>query len=91
MMASQQGKTMFSFSICLLGEADCITGDLLFRSGVGRWDFPGGDLPTLIASLARLAAECPAEAALYPGHGESTTMSRELAANPYLLQWLGKE
>ncbi len=75
-------------SICLLGEGICVTGDLLFRDGVGRWDFPDGDREALIQSLRRLAKECPDGTALYPGHGPSTTMGREKRGNPYLLEWL---
>lgn len=73
--------------ICLLGEADCITGDLLFMDGVGRWDFPGGSRERLIESIARLSQLCPDAMRLHPGHGPSTTMGHERAENPYLLEW----
>ncbi len=75
-------------SICLLGDGVCFTGDLLFRDGVGRWDLPGGDPKALRESLARLVNECGDATTLYPGHGEPTTMGRERAENPYLLEWL---
>ena len=75
-------------SICLLGEGICLTGDLLFRDGVGRWDFQNGDRDTLIESLRKLARECPDDTVLYPGHGPSTTMGRERRDKPYLLEWL---
>jgi glyoxylase-like metal-dependent hydrolase (beta-lactamase superfamily II) len=74
--------------MCLLGEGICLTGDLLFRNGVGRWDLPEGDGDQLAASLRKLAARCPDTARLYPGHGPATTMGRERRENPYLLEWL---
>jgi hydroxyacylglutathione hydrolase len=74
--------------ICLVGEGCCFAGDLLFRDGVGRWDLPGGDEDTLIASIRRLAAECDDETHVYPGHGPATTMRRERRSNPFLRQWL---
>jgi glyoxylase-like metal-dependent hydrolase (beta-lactamase superfamily II) len=76
--------------VCLLSEGFCVTGDLLFRDGVGRWDFPGGNQKTLIESLRLLKRLCPSQATLYPGHGPSTTLERELRENPYLLEWLAE-
>ena len=60
------------------------SGDLLFRGSVGRVDFPGGDWPTLLASIARLLERFGLEATVYPGHGEPTTLGRELEQNPFL-------
>ncbi|MFP4380608.1 MAG: MBL fold metallo-hydrolase [Candidatus Sumerlaeia bacterium] len=74
--------------ICLLGDDFCITGDLLFRDGVGRWDFPGGNQKTLIQSLKKLRERCCPEVTVYPGHGPATTLKRELEENPYLVEWL---
>jgi glyoxylase-like metal-dependent hydrolase (beta-lactamase superfamily II) len=74
--------------ICLLGEKECFTGDVLFCDAVGRWDFPGGDEAQLAESIRRLAGACGDEIILYPGHGATTTMGRERRHNPYLLQWL---
>jgi glyoxylase-like metal-dependent hydrolase (beta-lactamase superfamily II) len=74
--------------MCLLGDGICLTGDLLFRDGVGRWDFPEGDEGQLVASLRKLAARCPDTTRIYPGHGPATTLGRERRQNPYLLEWL---
>ena len=60
------------------------SGDLLFRDSVGRVDFPGGDWSTLLASIARLLERFGLEATVYPGHGEPTTLGRELERNPFL-------
>jgi glyoxylase-like metal-dependent hydrolase (beta-lactamase superfamily II) len=59
-------------------------GDLLFRRSVGRTDFPGGNFPQLLASVARLVRSYPAETEVFPGHMESTTLGEELAHNPFL-------
>lgn len=74
--------------VCLVGsgsaEGVVFSGDTLFAGSRGRTDLPGGDTATIMDSLARLKREVPPEAAVYPGHGLSTTMARELAVNPYL-------
>ncbi len=69
--------------ICLYGHGILISGDTLFKSSVGRWDFPGSDEQALLKSLKRLT-ELPLETKVYPGHGFSTTVARELELNPFL-------
>ncbi len=49
------------------GEA--LVGDLVFAQGIGRTDFPGSDPAAMMTSLARIFAEIPGEARIYPGHG----------------------
>jgi len=65
-------------------DGNLFSGDVLFAGSVGRTDLPGGDWPTLIASIGSLLAELPAEAAVHPGHGPSTTLGSERATNPFL-------
>ncbi|HWF55340.1 MAG TPA: MBL fold metallo-hydrolase [Solirubrobacteraceae bacterium] len=60
------------------------SGDVLFQGSVGRVDLPGGDWPTLLASIESLMNEFPDETTVYPGHMGLTTLGRERAANPYL-------
>ena len=59
-------------------------GDTLFPGSHGRTDLAGGDERTILASLARMAAEIAPETTLLCGHGPATTMARELACNPFL-------
>jgi len=60
------------------------SGDTLFAGGVGRTDFPGGDWQQLLASIReRLFALAP-DTAVYPGHGEATTVGEERRTNPFL-------
>ena len=53
------------------------SGDTLFAGGIGRTDLAGGDSQKMSASLARLFA-MPKTTAVYPGHGESTTIGIEI-------------
>jgi hydroxyacylglutathione hydrolase len=66
-------------------DADAIfSGDVLFQGSVGRVDLPGGDWPTLLASIETLMDSFSPEAAVYPGHMGITTLARERATNPFL-------
>lgn len=68
--------------ICLLGEGHLLSGDTLFAGSIGRTDFPGGDMLTMRASIARLAG-LPDETRVHPGHGPETTIGRERRVNPF--------
>jgi hydroxyacylglutathione hydrolase len=59
------------------------SGDVLFQGSCGRVDLPGGDGPTLMRSLRRMAGLPPATR-VYCGHGPDTTIGDELRHNPYL-------
>jgi hydroxyacylglutathione hydrolase len=65
-------------SVCLYdSEVGVVfTGDTLYRHGVGRTNFPGGNAAQLAKSLQRLA-ELPNHTRVYPGHGLSTTIGEE--------------
>lgn len=65
-------------------EGVAFVGDTLFPGSHGRTDLKGGDEATIMASLARMAAEIAPETTLLCGHGPATTMVRELAVNPFL-------
>ena len=66
------------------GEQALFSGDVLFRSSVGRTDLPGGDAPTLMRSIATLLERFDDEARVYPGHMGVTTLGAERATNPFL-------
>jgi hydroxyacylglutathione hydrolase len=66
------------------GEDALFSGDVLFQGSVGRVDLPGGDGPTLIASIGNLLDTFPDEAVVYPGHMGTTTLGDERASNPFL-------
>ncbi|HZO35165.1 MAG TPA: MBL fold metallo-hydrolase [Gaiellaceae bacterium] len=67
----------------LVGD-QLFSGDLLFAGSVGRVDLEGGDWDTLLDSVRALADRLPPETVLYPGHGPTTTLGRELQSNPFL-------
>ena len=60
------------------------SGDVLFQGSVGRVDLPGGDWPTLLASIDALLTRYGPDTAVYPGHMGITTLGRERASNPFL-------
>jgi hydroxyacylglutathione hydrolase len=60
------------------------SGDVLFQGSVGRVDLPGGDWPTLLASIESLMGSLPQETTVYPGHMGLTTLGDERATNPFL-------
>lgn len=61
-------------------------GDTLFAGSIGRTDLPGGDLPTMMNSLRTKLLTLDDDTVVLPGHGPSTTIGRERATNPFLLE-----
>ena len=59
-------------------------GDVLFASGIGRTDLPGGDYETLLASITEKLMVLPDETVVCSGHGPVTTIGQERASNPWL-------
>lgn len=60
------------------------TGDTLFQGSVGRTDFPGGSMTTLITSIRRELFTLPDAVHVLPGHGEPTSIGTEKRTNPFL-------
>jgi hydroxyacylglutathione hydrolase len=71
-------------SYALADDGALFSGDVLFEGSVGRVDLPGGDWPTLLASIDSLVSRFPEETTVYPGHMGITTIGREHATNPFL-------
>lgn len=65
-----------------------LSGDLLFAGSVGRTDLPGGSHPQLMRSLASVCLPMVDDTVVLPGHGAQTTIGRERATNPFLLELL---
>ena len=70
--------------VIFVGEGFSVVGDTLFRGGIGRTDLPGGSHPQLISGIEQELLTLPDNTALYPGHGEQTTVSEEKQSNPFL-------
>jgi glyoxylase-like metal-dependent hydrolase (beta-lactamase superfamily II) len=70
--------------ICLLGDGMVFTGDALFAGSIGRTDFMGGDLMTLITSIKNNLLSLPDDTKVFSGHGPASTIGEERRENPFL-------
>jgi hydroxyacylglutathione hydrolase len=70
--------------ICFLISEALFTGDTLFAGSIGRTDFTGGDFNTIIQSIKSRLLTLKDDIKVYSGHGPSTTIGKERAANPFL-------
>ncbi len=74
------------------GEQDVsallFSGDLLFAGSIGRTDLPGGDHETMLRTLRDKVLPLDDDIVVLPGHGDQTSIGRERATNPYLLDLL---
>ena len=61
-------------------------GDVLFRGGVGRTDFPGGDARLLYDGIRAKLFTLPPDTVVYPGHGPVTTIGHERRTNPFVME-----
>ena len=77
------GHTTGSIAFYSSKSGVVFTGDALFSGSIGRTDLPGGNYETLIHSIKSKLFVLPLSTIVYPGHGESTTIERELKTNPY--------
>ena len=63
-------------------------GDTLFAGSIGRTDLPGGDYGVLMRSITGVLFPLGDDAIVHPGHGPDTTIGRERATNPFVLEYL---
>jgi hydroxyacylglutathione hydrolase len=73
-------------SLCFLSQTHppvIFTGDTLSRGSIGRTDFPGGSLQTLLDGIHTNIMSLPGDTVVYAGHGPCTTVAEE-RANPFL-------
>lgn len=61
-----------------------LVGDVLFRGSIGRTDLPGGDHRQLLDSIATKLLPLGNEFGFICGHGPSSNIGDERAANPFL-------
>ena len=73
-------------SVCyhFVDDGIVFTGAALFQGSIGRTDFPGGSLETLLAGIRSRLLVLPDETVVHPGHMGATTIGRERATNPFL-------
>ena len=65
-----------------------LSGDVLFAGSIGRTDLPGGNHDQLMASMTAKILPLDDAIQVLPGHGETTTIGKERASNPFLEQLL---
>ena len=73
-----------SGGICLLHDLLLFSGDTLFRSSIGRTDFPDSDYKTLINSIKTKLYKLPDHTMVCPGHFEETIIGIEKKENPFI-------
>lgn len=61
-----------------------ISGDVIFKGGVGRSDFPRGDHNQLISSIKDKLLPLGDDVIFIPGHGPLSTLGYERLHNPFL-------
>lgn len=59
-------------------------GDVLFKGGVGRSDFPRGDHQALISSIKNKVLPLGDDYHFIPGHGPMSDLGHERKTNPFL-------
>jgi glyoxylase-like metal-dependent hydrolase (beta-lactamase superfamily II) len=79
-----QGSVIFSTPTAE-GVDVIFAGDTLFAGSIGRTDLPGGDHPSMLRSLRDKVLPLADDVVVLPGHGEQTSIGRERATNPYLI------
>ncbi len=72
-------------SVCYLTDGWVLSGDLVFAGAIGRSDFPNSSPRDMERSLRRFL-ELPDGLDVLPGHGPRTTVGRERARNPFLVE-----
>ncbi|VTS01229.1 MBL fold metallo-hydrolase [Tuwongella immobilis] len=72
------------FRIAELQPQIIIGGDVLFRGGIGRTDFPGGSMKQLLSGIHQKLRPLPEDTVIYPGHGPVTTLGHEWRTNQFL-------
>ena len=77
------GHTAGSIAFYSSKDGVVFTGDALFSGSIGRTDLPGGSYEALIHSIKNKLFVLPPSTIVYPGHGEATTIEKELKTNPY--------
>jgi glyoxylase-like metal-dependent hydrolase (beta-lactamase superfamily II) len=64
------------------------SGDTLFHGSIGRTDFPGCSLSDLLTAIKTKLLTLPGDTAVYPGHGNATSIGEEKMLNPFLKNYV---
>ncbi|THB69474.1 MAG: MBL fold metallo-hydrolase [Desulfovibrio sp.] len=77
------GHSPGSVSFYFPGLKRVFAGDLIFARSIGRTDFPGGDMETLLTSVREKIFTLPEETVIHSGHGADTSVGEEKEHNPF--------
>lgn len=78
------GHTVGGCCYYFVEQSAVFSGDTLFEGSIGRTDFPKGSASQLIRAINEKLMIMPDETAVYPGHGEMTSVGMERVNNPFL-------
>jgi glyoxylase-like metal-dependent hydrolase (beta-lactamase superfamily II) len=78
------GHSHGSVSYYCAAQNFIVSGDVLFKNSIGRYDLPGADFETLKHSLLTKIYTLPPQTKVYNGHGEPTTVGYEMRNNPFV-------
>lgn len=78
------GHSPGSVSFIFRDDGFVISGDVLFQSGIGRTDLPGGDMNELENSIRNHLYQLDESFIVYPGHGAKTSVGKEKIGNPFV-------
>ena len=70
-------------SSCLIAKDAIFSGDTIFKGSIGRTDFPTSDPEKMMESVQKVA-ELEGNYAVFPAHGDSTTLDYERNTNPFM-------
>lgn len=81
------GHSEDSISFYFDKENSIFVGDFIFKGSIGRCDLPTGDFKEMEKSLIEFKNHFKnnPDLEIYPGHGEKTTLEKELKYNIYFL------
>lgn len=80
------GHTEGGMCFYFVNSGMLFSGDTLFQQSVGRTDFPGGSMSTLIHSIRSKLFVLPDYVRVYPGHGMMTSIKDEKMLNPFAVE-----
>lgn len=82
------GHSPGSISFFNRKEKILLSGDVLFKNSIGRFDFPGGNYETLMDSIVNKLLLLDDDVKVFSGHGPMTTIGYEKKNNPFVLEFL---